>query len=126
MSRQTETQHALVGRWHIVSMEMWEDPYLNMEVQAFIEIRPDRMGEFQFGLVAGFMQGEIEKEGRGRERFVFTWDGQDEMDPASGSGWLRLTNESEAHGVIRLHMGDRSTFEARRAPESAAAGNPAA
>ncbi len=126
MPRQTEPQHALVGRWHIVSMEMWEDSYLNMEVQAFIEIRTDRMGEFQFGLVAGDMHGEIEKEGRGRERFVFTWDGQDEMDPASGSGWLRLTNESEAHGVIRIHMGDRSTFTATRAPESAAAGTPAA
>ena len=27
------------GRWHIYEMEMWDEDYFNMEVQAFIEIK---------------------------------------------------------------------------------------
>jgi len=26
------------GTWHIMEMEMWDDEYLNMEVQAYIRI----------------------------------------------------------------------------------------
>ena len=26
----------LIGTWHIVEMEMWDEEYLNMERQAFI------------------------------------------------------------------------------------------
>ena len=48
-------------------------------------------------------------------RFFFTWGGQDEMEPASGMGWLRLTDDDEIEGLIHLHMGDRSKFRAKRA-----------
>ena len=34
---QAETEVAVPGRWHIVSMSQWDEDYLNEEVQAFIE-----------------------------------------------------------------------------------------
>ncbi len=49
------------------------------------------------------------------ERFEFTWEGNDECDEASGSGWLRLKSADEVEGNIKLHYGDRSGFAARRA-----------
>jgi hypothetical protein len=107
-------EHPFIGTWHIYSMEMWDEDYFNMEVQAFIQVRPENLGSFQFGLVSGGLHGNLERTGP-KQRFVFTWEGNDEMDPASGSGWLQLKGENELLGSIKLHLGDRSKFRARRA-----------
>ncbi len=109
-----KADHAFVGIWHIYEMELWDEDYFNMEVQAYVEVRPDNLGNFQFGLVSGYLDGYLEDE-LPKERFVFTWEGQDEMDPMTGSGWMRLQGESEVKGLIKLHLGDRSGFKARRA-----------
>ena len=95
-------------------MELWDEDYFNMEVQAYIEVRPDYLGNFQFGLVSGYLDGYIEEE-TGKKRFLFSWEGQDEKDPITGSGWLRLSGKSEVVGLIELHLGDWSEFKARRA-----------
>jgi hypothetical protein len=47
-------------------------------------------------------------------RFSFTWDGFDELDEVTGSGWMRLTSANEAVGFIKIYRGDRSTFRTRR------------
>jgi hypothetical protein len=112
--KRPESNHSLIGMWHIYEMELWNEDYFNMEVQAYIEITSQNMGEFQFGLVYGSLDGYLE-DFNGKERFVFTWEGNDEMDEASGSGWLQLSNEDQADGLIKLHGGDRSTFKARKA-----------
>lgn len=112
--RKPRASHHFVGRWHITGMELWAEDYLNMERQAFLEIRPDNSGEFQFGLVRGMMDGFLEGTPP-KQRFAFTRDGTDEMDPVSGSGWMRLRSADEAVGLIKIHLADRSTFTARRA-----------
>jgi hypothetical protein len=109
-----EHDHSLVGLWHIYEMDMWDEDYFNMETQAYIEITPTNGGEFQFGLVTGSIDGYLE-DNNGKERFAFTWDGSDEMDEASGSGWLHLSSKDEVEGLIKFHGGDRSTFKARKA-----------
>jgi hypothetical protein len=107
-------EHPFIGTWHIYSMELWDESYFNMETQAFIEVRPENLGSFQFGLVSGGLHGYLEGTGP-TQRFVFTWEGSDEMDPASGSGWLQLKGENELIGSIKLHFGDRSKFRAHKA-----------
>jgi hypothetical protein len=49
----------------------------------------------------------------GRERIEFSWEGGDELDPVSGRGWAVIENK-ELHGRIFFHLGDDSTFRARR------------
>jgi hypothetical protein len=107
-------EHPFIGTWHIYSMELWDESYFNMETQAFIEIRPENLGSFQFGLVSGGLDGYLERKPP-KQRFVFTWEGNDEMDPVTGSGWLTLKDENELLGSIKRHLGDRSRFKARRA-----------
>jgi hypothetical protein len=102
------------GTWHIIEMDLWDEDYFNMEVQAFICIESNGIGNFQFGLVSGEIDGEIVKAGNA-ERFDFTWDGQDENDPAQGSGWLKLSGTNKLKGSIKFHLGDRSGFIAVRA-----------
>ena len=106
-------EHPFIGMWHIYAMELWEESYFNMETQAFIEIRPENLGSFQFGLVSGGLDGYVEGQPP-KQWFVFTWECNDEMDSATGSGWLQLKGESEVIGSIKLHLGDRSKFRARR------------
>ena len=98
------------GKWHIYEMEMWDADYFNMEVQAFIEIEKNDTGNFQFGLVAGYLDGEIVGD-----RLEFTWNGNDECDEAQGSGWLKLKDENTLKGRIKIHQGDKSKFRATRA-----------
>jgi hypothetical protein len=112
-AKKSQVDNPFVGTWHIYEMELWDEDYFNMEIQAYIEIQPDNSGDFQFGLVAGSLDGELESSA-GNERFAFSWDGQDEMDPASGSGWMQLVAEGEVEGLIKIHRGDRSTFKARK------------
>jgi hypothetical protein len=100
--------------WRIHEMEMWDEDYFNMEVQAYVSINPNGLGEFQFGLVTGYIDGEVVKDGAD-ERFEFTWEGNDECDAALGSGWLRLKDEDNVEGRIKLHLGDSSKLLARRA-----------
>jgi hypothetical protein len=128
--KRPRAEHPFIGMWHITGMELWDDDYVNMERQAFVEIDSDNLGSFQFGFVRGELDGYVEAaEGdpsdHGRDpkqlasdmpsdRFMFTWEGFDELDEVSGSGYMRLTSASKATGVIKIHRGDRSTFRARR------------
>ncbi len=101
------------GRWHIVSMSNWDEEYFNEEVQAYIEFEPDQRGEFQFG----YVRGDIDyREGQrdGTPAVEWTWDGNDEMDPAQGRGWAVLEGD-ELHGKIFFQLSDESDFVAERA-----------
>jgi len=104
---------SFVGLWHITEMENWSASYFNMAGQAFVRIEPSELGSFQFGLVSGQLDGEIKQVGR-HERFVFTWDGSDEMDRVSGRGWLELKSQDTLEGELSIHYGDSSMLWAKR------------
>ena len=103
---------SFIGKWVIVEMEAWDQEYVNMEVPGHFTLEKDGMGHFQFGLVQGEMDCRIETVD-GQVRIEFSWEGRDELDPASGRGWAVIENK-ELHGRIFFHQGDDSTFWARR------------
>lgn len=107
----------IVGLWRIYEMEMYDKDYFNMEVKAYIRIDKNNMGAFQFGLVQGGIDGRLVKSQEG-DRFEFTWDGKDECDPASGSGWFTLKSKDIIQGEIKIRLGDVSKFSARKAKKS--------
>ncbi len=102
-----------LGKYHIYEMELWDEDYFNMVTQAYIEIKKNNTGSFQFGLVRGYLDGEEVNTGS-RSRFEFTWEGDDEGTPMSGSGWLESSNEDNLFGRIKIHLGDSSDFRAKR------------
>jgi hypothetical protein len=102
------------GTWHITEMETWDEDYFNADVQAYITINKNNGGDFQFGYVTGAMDGEISKNKSG-EILEFTWEGSDESDEASGSGWLKLKDKNTLEGKIKIHQGDSSLLTADRA-----------
>lgn len=104
-----------LGRWHIVSMSTWDETYFNEEVQALVEFKEGTLGEFQFG----YVRGELDyREGLrdGEPAVEWSWEGSDGADatPLTGRGWAVLRGD-ELHGMIFIHLGDESEFEAKRA-----------
>jgi hypothetical protein len=103
------------GRWRIVSMSEWDEEYLDEEVEAFIEFDEKDGGSFQFGYVQGQIDGRTTSR-EGNPAVEFSWEGGDGADgtPLTGRGWAILQG-NELHGMIFIHLGDDSEFEATRA-----------
>jgi hypothetical protein len=103
---------SLIGKWRIAGMEVWDQEYVDMEVPGFISIDAEGMGRFQFGLVSGDIDGQMEQYGD-TQRFEFSWFGQDENDPINGWGWA-IIQHGELIGHIYLHHADNSGFRASK------------
>ncbi len=100
----------LLGRWRITWMEQWSQDFVDAEVEGFIRFDEDGSGEFHFGYVHEHL-GYQEAERNGRPAVVFTFEGNDEMDPCSGRGWA-FRKAERIGGKIVFHQGDESKFKA--------------
>lgn len=92
MAKKSNSSSQFEGHWRITSMEMWDQDFVDAEVQGYFEFGPDGLGNFQFGYVSGEIDylDTIRDERPGVE---WSWDGQDEMDPASGRGWAVIDGD---------------------------------
>ena len=98
----------LKGKWRIVEMELWDKDFLDMMGPAYIAFDGKAGGEFAFGCVTAGLHCRKTPSG-----VDFTWEGNDEMDQASGDGWAKRQKDGSLEGEIRFHNGDGSTFKAR-------------
>ena len=76
---------------------------------AYITFEAKGGGELIFGAVRGDLDCRYGPDG-----VRFTWEGFDEMDPASGAGSAKLAPDGSLTGEIRFHRGDESAFKARQ------------
>jgi hypothetical protein len=105
---------AIPGLWHITSMDLWDEEYINEAVQAYLRFDSSQSGEFQFGYVFGQIDYRLTERG-GRPAAEWSWEGNDEMDERSGRRWAVLNQDGALTGRIFLHDGDDSAFVAKRA-----------
>src|ERR1700722_2019299 len=109
----SKKESPFVGRWRIVSMSAWDEDFIDEEEEGFFEFDENGSGEFHFGYVHGHMDCRLTTRD-GEPAVEWTWDGNDEMDPAQGRGWAVVKN-GELHGMIFFHSGgDDSEFVAKR------------
>ncbi len=102
---------SLAGKWRITQMDLWDQEAIDLVGPAFIEFGKDRSGSFRFIAVDGWMDCR-HKERNGRPYVEFTWDGNDDCDPATGRGWAKLGKDGSLSGHIYFHHGDDSSFRA--------------
>ncbi len=100
------------GRWRIVSMSAWAQDFIDEEEEGYFEFNEKGGGEFHFGYVHGSMDCKPTTRD-GEPAVEWTWDGNDEMDPAQGRGWAVVKGD-ELHGMIFFHGGDDSEFVAKK------------
>jgi hypothetical protein len=103
------SKHPLAGRWRITEMELWDADFLDLVQPAFISFDGEGSGEFAFGAVQAGLDCWY-----GVQSADFTWEGFDEMDLVRGDGEVELEDDGTLTGEIRYHLGDESTFKARR------------
>jgi len=105
------TPRKLIGRWRIVEMDEWEE--LDDLGPPYIEFDRKGQGSFRFMVIEGWMDVRP-AEHLGPTGVEFCWEGQQEMDAASGRGWARLSEDGEMVGRIFLFLSDDSSFRAVR------------
>ena len=104
----------IVGRWLIESMDQWDRDFIDEAVRGYFEFDARDSGSFQFGYVEGQIEYRL-GERDGKPAVEFSWDGNDEMDPAQGRGWMVLDGE-ELKGMLFIHLGDDSGIVLKREP----------
>ena len=111
------TTNPFTGRWRITSMSAWDEDFIDEEEEGYFEFDGKGNGQFHFGYVQGQM--DCRPITRNGEPVVeWTWDGNDEMDPAQGRGWA-VVKDNELHGMIYFHQGDDSEFVAKKGQKKA-------
>jgi hypothetical protein len=99
------------GKWRVV-----ETPEYDMAgPDSFIVFAKDG-GQFALDCLTGSIHGRCEGDA-----VEFTWDGNDEMEPAAGRGWAELLDDGSLEGEICLDEGDDIPFIARRSATSSTA-----
>jgi len=111
----TRPKNWIAGRWLIESMTEWDRNFIDEMVRGYFEFDAKDSGTFQFGYVEGQIDYRLD-ERDSKPAIEFTWDGNDEMDPAQGRGWLVLEGD-ELKGMFYIHHGDESGTVLKREPE---------
>ena len=112
---------SVTGAWRIVEMDLWDPEAIDLLGPGFIQVGADRSGQFRFIAVQGWMDCHHGQRD-GRPCVEFTWEGDDDGDPASGRGWAALDEDGSLRGHIYFHLGDDSGFRAVRAEEAKTGG----
>jgi hypothetical protein len=112
--------NSFIGRWRITRMDLWDQDFVDAEVEGYFDFEANGTGHFQFVYVSGCVDCRMTTRD-GEPAVEWTWDGNDEMDPAQGRGWA-VVKVDEPHGMIFFHRGDESGFVATRSTKKAQKG----
>ncbi len=102
-----------VGKWKIIEMEQWDQEYIDLIEPGYIQFDSEQLGEIRFGTVHGFLDCRFSSKGQ-PPKVNFSWDGGSEGDPVSGRGWVELTGKNKIYGMLYIHRGDESWFNATK------------
>lgn len=99
------------GRWRVV-----ETPGFDMAGAGAYILFDEDGGEFAFDCLTGAIDAACDGDA-----VAFSWQGNDEMEPASGDGWAELQDDGSLQGELCLVNGDDIPFIARRKKTSSTA-----
>jgi hypothetical protein len=102
---------SLRGQWRVV-----KTPEHDMAGPGSYILFAENGGEFAMDCLTGAIHGRCEGDA-----VEFTWDGNDEMEPATGHGWAEITDDGSLEGEICFEGGDDIPFIARRPATSSTA-----
>lgn len=104
--------NAFLGKWEFIEMPDFDYDYVHAEEKAYIKINENTNGQFKFGYVFGHIGIRDIKEVNSETILNFDWEGNDEMDEASGHGFIKVKSNAEIEGTINFLFGDSHDFKA--------------
>ena len=102
---------SVLGKWRVV-----ETPEHDIAGSNSYILFGEEGGAFALDCLTGSIHGRCEDDA-----VEFTWEGNDEMEEASGHGWAELRPDGSLEGEICLDNGDEIPFIARRSATSSTA-----
>jgi len=108
----TEPKSPFARRWRLVSISNWDNDFTDEEAEGYFEFTDKGRGEFHFSYVHGQLDYRLTTRD-GEPAIAWTWDGNDEIDPAQVRGWAVVKGD-ELHRMIFFHGGDDSEFVAKK------------
>src|SRR5271170_6587868 len=97
------------GRWRVVEMDVWDKDFLDLVETAHLTFKGATDGEIAFGALKGFLDVRYDTRD-GSACAEFSWERNDENDPASGRGWVVLGAAGRLVGHFYIHNADDSGF----------------
>jgi len=98
--------------WRITEMSVWDRDFIDLVTPGHLTVKPNGTGTFAFGAIEAEIDCRIEQLAS-QERLVFSFAGWDEGDEVSGRGWA-IADGNSMDGWFSFHLGDESTFKAKR------------
>jgi hypothetical protein len=92
------------GKWHVI-----KTPGYDMAGSGSYIVFDKDGGEFALDCLTGSIHGSCDSDA-----IEFEWDGNNEIDQASGDGWAELQPNDTLKGEICLQNGDDIPFIARK------------
>ena len=102
-----------VASWRITAMSNWDKDYIDEIALGRLVIEANGTGTLVFGLVQAELDCRMEDVGIA-EHLAFSFTGLDELEQVSGRGWAVAITKNKLEGEVYFHLGDDSTFNARR------------
>ena len=102
-----------VASWRITAMSNWDKDYVDEVALARVVIKANGDGTLVFGHVQAELDCRMDDVGVA-EHLAFTFAGSDENEETSGRGWAVAITKNRLEGEVYFHLGDYSTFNARR------------
>lgn len=99
------------GKWRVVETLEYDVAGANSYI-----LFGEQGGSFALDCLTGSIHGHCEGDA-----VEFTWEGNDEMEEASGHGWAEIQQDGSLEGEICLENGDDIPFIARRSAISSTA-----
>ena len=112
MEHPLQEYNPFIGRWRIISMELWDQAFIDMEEEGYFAFDDNDAGELHFGCVYGRMDCRFSTQ-NDQPAAEWSWAGNDEMDEVHGRG-LAVLKQDELHGKIHFDYGDESGFVAKK------------
>jgi hypothetical protein len=104
---------AFAGRWRIVEMDNWDSDFLDLVEAAHLTFEGMSDGEIAVGALKGFL--DVRYGARdGSACAEFSWEGNDENDPACDRGWVMIDTADRLVGHLYIHNGEESAFVCER------------
>jgi hypothetical protein len=89
MTRMPAFAKSFACRWRIVQTDSWDNDFLNLVQEAHVTFQGSSDGEISFGALRGFLDVRYGSRD-GSACAEFSWEGNDEKDPAFSRGWATI------------------------------------
>ncbi len=113
MARVPAFARVFAGRWRIVETDNWDSDFRGLVKAAHLSFDGASGSEIAFGALEGFL--DVRYGARdGSVCAEFSWERQDDNDPACGRGWAAIGTMGCLVGHFYIHNGNDSGFDCER------------